>query len=104
MNEVAVITGECSARRGDARSVEVRRLLGANGDVLRRNRSMGNAVSAKILRELTTREVSVLQQIAPPKQFGIKPGESAPFVIVFMDPPKDAAELSAQVLAASDQA
>jgi predicted Zn finger-like uncharacterized protein len=104
-SEVFVITGEAvSAAPMTLRSVEVRgRLLDANGEVVREKSIFcGNAVSAKILRELTTREVSVLQKIAPPKQFGIKPGESSPFVIVFMDPPKTAAELSAQVIAAGD--
>lgn len=105
-SEVFVITGEAvSAAPVTLRSVEVRgRLLGAGGEVLREKSIFcGNAVSAKILGDLTTREVSVLQKIAPPKQFGIKPGERTPFVVVFMDPPKDAAELSAQVIAASDQ-
>jgi predicted Zn finger-like uncharacterized protein len=106
-SEVFVITGEAvSAAPMTLRSVEVRaRLLGAGDEVLREKTIFcGNSVSAKVLRDMTTREVSVLQKIAPPKQFGIKPGDSTPFVIVFMDPPKDVAELSAQVVAADDQA
>lgn len=104
--EVFVITGEVvSAAPVTLHSVEVRgRLLSSTGAVIaEKSIYCGNAVSAKILGDLTPREVSVLQKIAPPKQFGIKPGDSAPFVIVFMAPPKDAAELSAQVIAASDQ-
>ncbi len=106
-SEVFVITGEAvSAAPMTLRSVEVRaRLLSVNDEVLREKSIFcGNSVSAKVLRDMTTREVSVLQKIAPPKQFGIKPGDSTPFVIVFMDPPKDVAELSAQVVAADDQA
>lgn len=106
-SEVFVITGQVvSAAPVTLHSVEVRgRLLDGEGEVIAEKFIFcGNAVSAKILGDLTPREVSVLQKITPPKQFGIKPGESAPFVIVFMAPPKNAAELSAQVIAASDQA
>jgi hypothetical protein len=64
----------------------------------------GNVVSAKLLNDLSPRQVSVLQKMAPPRQFAVKPGESAGFVIVFMDPPSGAAELSARVVSAQPQA
>jgi len=64
----------------------------------------GNAISAKVLKDLTPRELSILQKLSPPKRFEIAPGESSTFVIVFMDPPPDAAEFSAQVVAAQHQA
>ena len=63
----------------------------------------GNAISAKVLKDLTPRELSILQKLTPPKRFEIVPGESSTFVIVFMDPPTDAAEFSAQVVAAQHQ-
>ena len=63
----------------------------------------GNVVSAKMLKDLSPREVSILQKLSPPKRFMIEPGESSTFVIVFMDPPRDAAEFSAQVMAAQHQ-
>lgn len=64
----------------------------------------GNVISAKVLKDLTPRELSILQRLSPPKRFVIEPGESSTFVIVFMDPPRDAAEFSAQVVAAQHQA
>ncbi len=64
----------------------------------------GNVISAKVLKDLTPRELSILQKLSPPKRFMIEPGESSTFVIVFMDPPRDTAEFSAQVVAAQHQA
>jgi len=64
----------------------------------------GNVVSTKILRSLTRREVSILQDLKPPKRFGIAPGEEASFVIVFMQPPKGVTEFTSQVIGAQRQA
>ncbi|MBI4515342.1 MAG: zinc-ribbon domain-containing protein [Deltaproteobacteria bacterium] len=64
----------------------------------------GNVVSTKILKSLTQREVSILQDLKPPKRFGIAPGEESTFVIVFMQPPAGVTEFSSQVLAAQRQA
>jgi predicted Zn finger-like uncharacterized protein len=105
--EVFVIAGEAmSAAPMMLRDVEVQgKLLGAGGELLAEKTIFcGNVVSAKILESLTPREVSVLQTMAPPKEFGIKPGESAAFVIVFMEPPKGAADFSVQAVGAAPQA
>lgn len=64
----------------------------------------GNVISTKVLKDLTPREVSILQKLNPPKKFMIEPGESSTFVIVFMDPPSGAVEFSTQVVAAQRQA
>jgi predicted Zn finger-like uncharacterized protein len=64
----------------------------------------GNVISAKVLKDLTPAEVSILQKLSPPKKFVIEPGESSTFVIVFMDPPREAAEFTTQVAAAQRQA
>jgi predicted Zn finger-like uncharacterized protein len=64
----------------------------------------GNVISAKVLKDLTPQEVSILQKLSPPKRFMIEPGESSTFVIVFMDPPHEAVEFSTQVVAAQRQA
>jgi hypothetical protein len=66
--------------------------------------SCGNVISAKVLKDLTPQEVSILQKLSPPKRFMIEPGESSTFVIVFMEPPHDAVEFSARVVAAQRQA
>jgi len=63
----------------------------------------GNVISTKILRSLTQREVSILQDLKPPKRFGIAPGDEASFVIVFMRPPNGVTEFSSQVIAAQRQ-
>jgi predicted Zn finger-like uncharacterized protein len=64
----------------------------------------GNAISTKVLKDLTVRELSVLQTLQPPARFAIEPGESAAFVIVFMDPPRAAVAFTTQVVAVHRQA
>jgi len=64
----------------------------------------GNVISTRVLKDLTPRELSVLQKLNPPSRFTIEPGASSTFVIVFMDPPKAAVSFSAQVVAAHRQA
>ncbi len=64
----------------------------------------GNVISAKVLKDLTPNELSILQKLNPPQRFMIEPGESSTFVIVFMDPPRDVVEFSANVVAAQRQA
>lgn len=66
--------------------------------------SCGNVISTKVLKDLTPQEVSILQRLSPPKKFVIEPGESSTFVIVFMDPPRQAVEFATQVVAAQRQA
>jgi predicted Zn finger-like uncharacterized protein len=63
----------------------------------------GNVISTKVLKDLTRRELSVLQTLSPPSKFMIEPGESSMFVIVFMDPPRAAAAFTTQVVAAHRQ-
>lgn len=64
----------------------------------------GNVISAKVLKDLTPSELSILQKLSPPPSFMIEPGESSTFVIVFMDPPRDVVEFSTNVVAAQRQA
>lgn len=64
----------------------------------------GNVISARVLKDLTAQEVTILQRLTPPKKFAIEPGESSTFVIVFMDPPRQAVEFTTQVVAAQRQA
>jgi Protein of unknown function (DUF3426) len=65
--------------------------------------SCGNVISTKVLKDLTPQEVSILQKLSPPKKFVIEPGEASTFVIVFMDPPRQAVEFTTQVVAAQRQ-
>jgi hypothetical protein len=57
-------------------------------------------MSLKIVRDLSSKEISLLQRLEPPKRFEIRPGESAGFSVVFMSPPPGLKEFSAKVLAA----
>jgi predicted Zn finger-like uncharacterized protein len=63
----------------------------------------GNVISAKVLKDLTPNELSILQKLNPPPSFMIEPGESSTFVIVFMDPPRNVVEFSTSVVAAQRQ-
>jgi hypothetical protein len=77
------------------------KLIGSDGGLLdQKVISCGNVISAKVLKDLTPQEVSILQKLNPPQHFTIGPGESSTFVIVFMDPPDAAAEFVTQAVAA----
>ncbi len=104
---VFVITG--SARNNSPVTVHNVQILGrlydaANTQVDEKAIFCGNVISTKILRSLSPREVSILQELKPPKRFGIAPGEDSAFVIVFMQPPNGVTEFSGQVIAAQRQA
>lgn len=60
--------------------------------------SLGNAISAKILRDLTAQDISTLQRLNPPKRFEISPDQSVGFVIVFLRPTPDVKNFSLRVL------
>jgi hypothetical protein len=66
----------------------------------RRTISCGMETTAESLPSLTTREISVMQGLAPPKQFHVPPGQSVNFLIVFPTPPTDVTELSCHVATA----
>jgi hypothetical protein len=105
--EVFVITGRAlNTATVPLHAVQIRgQLFDRDGNLVdQRSIYCGNVVSTKVLRDLTPRELKFLQDIQPPKQFQIEPGDGAGFVIVFMDPPASAAEFSAQVVGAQRQA
>ena len=60
----------------------------------------GNAMSLKIVKDLSSKEISILQRLQPPQRFEIAPGEAAGFSVVFLDPPDGFKEFSARVTAA----
>ncbi len=64
--------------------------------------SIGNAISSKILRDLTAQEISILQKLSPQKGFEIPPEKSATFVIVFQKPRGEIKSFSCRVLAAKE--
>jgi len=74
------------------------KLFGDQGQVLAEKVIFcGKSITIKMLKDMTQPEISILQSIRPMKGFAIEPGESSPFVIVFMDPPRQSAEFTTQV-------
>jgi hypothetical protein len=62
--------------------------------------SGGNALSLKILRDLTSKDISLLQGQKARRQFEIPPKESTEFVIVFLNPKRNVAKFQARVASA----
>ncbi len=64
----------------------------------------GNAMSLKIVKDLSTKEITLLQRLEPPKRFEIRPGEAAGFSVVFLNPPPTLKEFTARVASAQSSA
>lgn len=60
----------------------------------------GTQTGAVVLENLTLRELAVLQDLVPPKDLRIPPGQAVKFLIVFTNPPASIAELSCRVAGA----
>jgi predicted Zn finger-like uncharacterized protein len=65
---------------------------------------IGNAISPRIIRGMTVQDISDLQRLKPLKTFGIPPGDSIPFTIVFLKSPRGIIDFSCEVLAAEGEA
>ncbi|MHB8381379.1 MAG: zinc-ribbon domain-containing protein [Candidatus Binataceae bacterium] len=57
----------------------------------------GNGLSEKMVGEMTPREIEFLQRLDPQKSFAVAPEHSAPFLMVFIDPPRQTATLRISV-------
>ena len=53
----------------------------------------GNELSATMLGEMTPREIEFSQGLSPQKAFAMEPSASAPFLMVFIDPPAGAGKI-----------
>jgi len=62
---------------------------------------LGNTLSPKIIRGMTTEDIPHLQNLKPLKSFEIPPGDSVPFTIVFLRSAKAAKNFTCQVVTAS---
>lgn len=60
----------------------------------------GTETAATALESLTIREIGILQNLVPPKQFNVPAGQSVNFLIVFTSPPPTVSEFSSRVVAA----
>lgn len=101
--EVFVLSG-VAVNRNPVSVREVRiegHIYNAEGkEIERQTISVGNAISSKIIRDLTAQEISILQKLSPQKRFEISPDESAGFVIVFLKPSGEVKNFSSLVLSA----
>jgi hypothetical protein len=85
-----------------ARNIQIEgQLYDAAGKVIgQRVIFCGTETAPAVLERLTVREIGILQNLVPPKQFNIPAGQSANFLIVFPDLPSAPAQFSCRVIAA----
>jgi len=57
----------------------------------------GTGLSLKMVGEMTPREIEFLERLDPQKNFAVQPSQSAPFLLVFIEPPRKVANLRIQV-------
>jgi hypothetical protein len=103
--EVLVISG--SAVNRNPMSVREVRLEGVifNGEGKQIDHqviSVGNPISAKIIRDVEAKELSILQGLSPQRRFEIPPEQSAPFLIAFLKPTKEIKSFSYRVVSAEE--
>lgn len=60
----------------------------------------GNNLSAAMVKQMTPHEVDFFQKLDPPKAFTLDPSATAPFVIVFIDPPTGVTRFDVSVASA----
>jgi predicted Zn finger-like uncharacterized protein len=63
---------------------------------------VGSPISARIIRDVEPKELSILQELAPQKRFEILPEQSAPFIIVFSKPAKEISSFGYRVVSAEE--
>lgn len=101
--EVFVISGKIFNRNhvsvGEIR-VEGEIHTGGGKEIARQAISVGNPISSKIIREMTVREIAILQRLRPQNKFKVAPEGSATFTIVFLKPTKQIKSFSCRVLSA----
>ncbi len=101
--EVFVISGKVFNRNhvsvGEVR-VEGEIHSGGGKEIARQVISVGNPISSKIIRDMTVREIAILQRLRQQKKFEVVPEGSAAFTIVFLKPTKQIKSFSCRVLSA----
>ena len=105
--EVFVVSGKLV--NGNDRSIHKvqieAQLFDAEGkQVGRQVTFVGNAISAKIIQDMTFREISLLQSLRPQSAYRIPANESANFTIVFPKPKAAVKSFSCRVLSAEAEA
>jgi predicted Zn finger-like uncharacterized protein len=64
---------------------------------------VGNTISPKIIRGMTTEDIPHLQNLKPLKSFEIPSGDSVPFTIVFLKLTKNAQDFTCEVVTAEGE-
>ena len=78
-------------------------IFNSDGKIIERQiTTVGNAISSKIIRDLTSQEISSLQKQGPVKRFEILPNESAAFSIVFLKSSAEIKSFGYRVLSAEE--
>ena len=77
--------------------------FGADGKIIEQQTTMvGNAISAKIVRDLSQQDIVALQKQPPVKRFELPPEESLGFAIVFFKSSGDIKSFSFRVVSAEE--
>ena len=101
--EVFIVSGKLT-NRNDRSVHKVRieaRLFDAEGKQIGQQVTfVGNAISAKIIQDMTFREISLLQSLKPQSNYRIGPDGSANFTIVFPKPKTAVESFSCRVVSA----
>ena len=101
--EVFIVSGKLT-NRNDRSVHRVRieaRLFDAEGKQIGQQVTfVGNAISAKIIQDMTFREISLLQSLKPQSNYRIAPNGSADFTIVFPKPKTAVESFSCRVVSA----
>ncbi len=100
--EVFLVTGSAlNTAARPLRSVEIEAVLLDSGgqEVLRETAAANSLLSRRLVPDLTLREVEILRRVEPSPPRLLGPGESAPFAILFPQPPARAAAYECRVLA-----
>ncbi len=106
-DDVFLITGNAVNNAAvPLRNVQIMaKLLDASGTQLQDQVIFcGNSIPNKMLRDLSSQQVAIIPRLRPNNRFLIQPGEKAPFVIAFVNPPSAVAEFTTQVVSAQRQA
>jgi predicted Zn finger-like uncharacterized protein len=103
--DVFILSGAAVNRnRVKVREVKIEGFVfGRDGNVIERQQiTIGNAISPKIIHDLTKQEIEDLQKQGPVKRFEIQPDETAPFSIVFFKTGDAAQSFGYRVLSADE--
>lgn len=102
--EVVVLTGVASNQNPVViRQVQITgRVYNETGKELEEQTIwLGNTISPKIIRGMTSEDIPHLQNLKPLRSFEIPPGDSLPFTIVFLKAAKGAKDFTCEVVAAA---